>query len=261
MDIWDKIESCKHTLTPRELEIYELFKKDPYTFSAGTAMEIASRYGVAQSAISRFCQKLGFSGFADFRLSMTLGLSANLQKMNGLSKPEDTQDCASTICHIVNLTNEAMSDSVLDDLSRRILQSTNVYTSGYGASLCNAQILAFLLTISSIPAHVMLSSQELETLHVIKNTDTVFLFSVSNPSHRDFLSLVTDLPPEKRPYTVLVTSIPKHPLRRQVSQVVMLPSWASWSTAAFPVMMNNLIPQFTFSQLIIDRVKRLYTEI
>ena len=38
LNIWDKIESCKPNLTPKELEIYELLQKDPYSFSAGSAM-------------------------------------------------------------------------------------------------------------------------------------------------------------------------------------------------------------------------------
>ena len=54
LNIWDKIESCKPNLTPKELEIYELLQKDPYSFSAGSAMEIAARYGWprAPSAVS-----------------------------------------------------------------------------------------------------------------------------------------------------------------------------------------------------------------
>lgn len=260
MNIWDKIESCKSNLTPKELEIYELLCKDPYSFSAGSAMEIAARYGVAQSAISRFCQKVGFSGFADFRLSMALGLSSSSQNLDGSSnsgQASQERDCTQAMCDIIKAVSQALPDSVLDSLVRQILTSTNIYTSGYGASLCAAQYFAFLLTISSIPGHLLPASQEMEALHVIKNTDTVFLFSVSNPSHRDFLSLVTDLPPEKRPYTILITGIPKHPLRHKVSQVISLPWWHTWISGTYPMMMNNFVPQFAFSQLVIDRINYL----
>ena len=257
LNIWDKIESCKPNLTPKELEIYELLQKDPYSFSAGSAMEIAARYGVTQSAISRFCQKAGFSGFADFRLSMTLGLSSDSQKLdvpfNSISKSNE-MDCTQAMCSIITTVSQALPDKLLDDLAQRILHSTNIYASGYGASLCAAQSLAFLLTISSIPGHLLLASQEMEALHIIKNSDTVFLFSVSNPSHRDFLSLVTELPQEKRPYTILITGIPKHPLRHKVSQVISLPCWTSWISGSYPMMMNNFVPQFAFTQLVVDRV-------
>ncbi len=80
LNIWDKIESCKPNLTPKELEIYELLQKDPYSFSAGSAMEIAARYGVAESRLFRFC---GFSAFHDsgalFRFSK-IGCSIQFHK-------------------------------------------------------------------------------------------------------------------------------------------------------------------------------------
>lgn len=257
MNIWDKIESCKPNLTPKELEIYEILQKDPYSFGSSSSMEIADRYGVAQSAISRFCQKVGFSGFADFRLSMAVGLSSGFYNLNDSSILGDQlQERLYTraMCDVIRNVSDAIPDSLLDSLARRILESNSVYTSGYGASLCAAQSFAFLLTISSVPGHLLQASQESEALHMIKNTDTVFLFSISNPSHRDFLSLVADLPEEKRPFTILVTGSSKHPLRHKASQVVPLPLWNTITSGINPMILNFFVPMFAFCQLVIDRV-------
>lgn len=255
MNIWDKIEACKDTLTPKELEIYELVKKDPYSFSASSSMEIASRYKVSQSAISRFCQKAGFSGFADFRLSMAGGYIANPAVANesSIQSEEDANDCARVMCDIIMKTRQALPDSLLDSLAMRILNATNIYASGYGSSLCSAQTFAFCLTVLGSPCHMLFASQEMETLHIMKNTDVVFLFSISNASHSDFLSLVDDLPPEKRPYIILVSGIAKHPLRHKVSEVVSLHMLSLWTHTVLPI--TTL--QFAFSQLVADRVAQL----
>ena len=255
MNIWDKIEACKDTLTPKELEIYELVQKDPYSFSTNSSMEIASKYKVSQSAISRFCQKAGFSGFADFRLSMTGGYIANLPPSNksSIQLQEDTDDCAHLMCDNVMRTRQALPDELLDSLVMRILNATNIYASGYGSSMCTAQTFSFCLTVLGSPCHMLFASQEMETLHILKNTDVVFLFSIANPSHRDFLSLVTDLPPEKRPYIILVSGIAKHPLRHKVSEVVTLHMPSAWNHTLLPI----TTIQFTFALLVADRLTQL----
>lgn len=257
MNVWEQMESCKDDLTPKEMEIYELVKKDPYSFTASTAMEIASRYNVAQSAISRFCQKVGFSGFADFRLSMILATSTRLSGLDGSSSLDQPHDFTYYLCAIIQQTKKVLPDSVLDQLAARILQSTTVYTSGYGSSLSAAHSLAFLMTCSGIPGHFLTPSLEMETLHVIKSTDIIFLFSVSNPSHRDFLSLVADMPADKRPYTILINNTNRHPLRNKVSQVITLPDWLSMHIS---FMINNTVPQFAFCHFLMDRVNRLLVD-
>lgn len=256
MNVWEQMENCKADLTPKELEIYELVKKDPYSFTASTAMEIASRYGVAQSAISRFCQKVGFSGFADFRLSMILATSTRPDRLDDSSNSEP-HDFAYYLCAMIQQTKKILPDRLLDDLAGHILDATAVYTSGYGSSMSAAHTMAFLLTCSGIPAHLITPSLEMETLHIIKNTDIVILFSVSNPSHRDFLSLVADMPADKRPYIVLVDSTSRHPLRNRVSQVITLPDWLSIHVS---FMINNTVPQFAFCHFAIERVNNLLVQ-
>lgn len=254
MNVWEQMENCKQDLTPKELEIYELVKQDPYSFTASTAMEIASRYHVAQSAISRFCQKIGFSGFADFRLSMILATSTRSYSLDDSSNSQPPLDFTDQMCYMIQQTKKSLSARVLDELSARIIHSTSVYTSGYGSSLSAAQMFAVLLTCSGVPAHFMQPSLEMEKLHILKSSDIVFLFSVSNPSHADFLSLVADMPADKRPYVILVDGISRHPLRGKVSQVITLPDWL---TLRVSFMISSTIPQFAFCHIVTDCVNRM----
>lgn len=256
MSVWDRIEKCKPDFTPREMEIYEILKKDPYSFSAGTAMELSRRYGVAQSAVSRFCQKVGFSGFADFRLSLAVGLA---NERSGLDESSSQGSANERYCHTISQTvlqlGKTIKDETIDALARRILGASHVYASGYGSSMLSAQAFAFTLSLCSVPSHCIPASQEMESLHYINITDIVFLFSASNPSHRDFLNLVMDLPPEKRPYIVLISSTSRHPLRHKVSEMVLLADWDSQSGGAF-IVVSQTVPQYVFGLMLVDRVKQ-----
>ncbi len=258
MNIWEQIENCKSELTPKEREIYDLVYQDPYSFTTLSATEIASRYNVAQSTISRFCQKAGFSGFGDFRLSMAMSNSSQvLQTGSASQNSEGAYDFIQAFCHMAQLTGQAMAANRIQPLAKRIIHATHIYTSGYGASHVAADSLAFQLTCSGIPASNIMPSREEETLHIIRSTDIVILFSTANPSHRNFLLLTSDIAPEMRPYLVLVSSTNKHPLRHRVSQVVTLP-YPSESGYITSFQLN--VPQYIFSCLLTEQCVRLLLE-
>ena len=233
MNIWNKMEQQKADFTPKEMEIYNLVQKDPYAFTASTAMNIAKTYTVSQSAISRFCQKLGFNGFADFRLSMMISSA----KDNSNTKEECNRSFSDALCTVITqIADNVMPLDSVRDLVSHILASRTIYTSGYGASSIPAEYFAFKM---------------METLHIINNKDTVILFSNSNPSHADFFSLIKELLPEQKPYIVLITGTAKHPFAKKCDNVITLPKLSS---AIYPTMLDSGVAAMDFAQLMTVRI-------
>lgn len=248
MNIWKEMDSHVDSYTPKEMQIYNLVKQDPYSFTASTAMEIASRYHVSQSAISRFCQRLGFTGFSDFRLSMMMSANdTNTGKKNHPEKHEYIyylQDYLSQI-------NKTMTPSLSEDLIKRILSARNIYTSGYGASSIPAQWFSFRMVLSGLSAINIPSSQEMEYLHTINHHDVIFLYSASNPSHKDFFSLIDGLPVNRRPYIILVSYIKNHPFAKKADHLIVLPTWHSLD---YQVVLDTNIGQIYFSILLSEKI-------
>lgn len=254
MNIWERMELSKNDFTPKEMEIYELVLKDPYLCSTSTAMNLAARFGIAQSAISRFCQKIGFSGFSDFRMSMTLATSMQVKNLDVSSNDGSSEkDYTYYLCDSVKKTRSYVSDKILDSLATHIQEASNIFTSGYGASNIAAQLLSLRLLVAGKSSRQLPPSIEMETLRIMKPTDLVFLFSASNPSHRDFLSLAFDMNPERRPYIVLITNAPRHPLRSKVTEVITLPNW---SFVEDPYLIDYSFYQITFCELLYEHVTR-----
>lgn len=248
MNIWNKMEQQKADFTPKEMEIYNLVQKDPYAFTASTAMNIAKTYTVSQSAISRFCQKLGFNGFADFRLSMMISSA----KDNSNTKEECNRSFSDALCTVITqIADNVMPLDSVRDLVSHILASRTIYTSGYGASSIPAEYFAFKMMLMNIRAHHIPSSREMETLHIINNKDTVILFSNSNPSHADFFSLIKELLPEQKPYIVLITGTAKHPFAKKCDNVITLPKLSS---AIYPTMLDSGVAAMDFAQLMTVRI-------
>lgn len=217
-NFWDNIELKKATFTAKELEVCNLLKTDPFSFSGSTATEIAKRYNISQASISRFCQKLGFNGYSDFRMNLILASSYSPN-----SNQNTTADYAQDLSNIVLSLGQYINDNELEGIATRILNSRTSYTSGYGASDTAASLLAFRAMLASVRIYHIQTSKETETLHIMNNEDTVILFSSTNPSHIDFISTIENLPEQSRPYIILVTSSIKHPFAKKVNQVVVVP--------------------------------------
>lgn len=246
-NFWNNIETKKKSFTAKELEVCELFEEDPFSFLASTATEVSKRYGISQASVSRFCQKLGFSSFSDFRMNLVLATQTSKKHIIN-----STPDYAKDLSNIILQLSQKVDENLLEDLAKRVLSSRNCYASGYGASDTPASLLAFRSMLGGIHFYHIHSSKETETLHVMNNQDTIFLFSSNNPSHMDFITIVEELPKENRPYIILVTSTAKHPFAKKVDQVVLIPYLMQFDTTN-PLTAPQTI-QIIFSIFLIQKI-------
>ena len=219
-NIWNEIESKKHTFTSKELEIYEIFKNDYLSFRSSTATEIADRYNISQSSISRFCQKLGFDGFSDFRLSLVANSYNSYDKYDIKTSSSSFVDGFS---NIIQTMHKELDSKHLTKIANRILSSNTVFVNGYGASDLSAHILSFNCVSNGVKVLHQLPSSEQEYLHIQNSNDTIILFSSINPSHKDLFSLLEEMPKKDKPHVILVSGTSRHPFANKVDDLVVLP--------------------------------------
>lgn len=212
------IEDKQKDFTKSEMEIYNLLKTEAYSFTSSTATEIANKFNVSQSSISRFCQKIGFNGYSDFRLSLILALSTS-----DVESSHSVSDYASQMNSLMNHVCQNVSEEVFNNLAQRIVKAHKTFLSGYGASYAAADIMAFRGVTIGLDMICIMPSREVETMHIIDNDDVVIIFSASNPSHRDFFSMLEDIPEHKRPYIVLVSSSKNHIFAKKCDEVINIP--------------------------------------
>ncbi len=192
----------KKNFTSKELEVFELLEEDPFSFLCFNChRNFKTIWSLTSCFVSRFCQKLGFSGYSDFR--MNLMLATQTSKKHTIDSTPDYAKKFSRYYYTVK--SKKLDDSLLEDLAKRVLNSRNSYTSGYGASdTKQTSLLAFRSMLGGIHFYHIHTSKETEMLHIMNNQDTIFLFSSNNPSHIDFITTIEELPKENRPYIILV---------------------------------------------------------
>ena len=220
-----------------------------------TTVAIAARYGIAQSAISRFCQKIGFNSFSDFRMALALSVSAHSFR-DTASPPDEKSSWQLTdyICDLVRSTGHMVGEETLRRLSRKIIEADHIYVTGTARSGIPAQLLVSLLVQLCRPSYFIEPGLEVETLHIMKDRDLVVLFSSQNPTHKEFLGMAAELSPAHHPSTLLVTHSPKHPVSKMVDDVVVLPTWASlhYPISIEPSTSCNVFCNLLFAQLTKD---------
>ncbi len=254
MDAYAQMELNKDKLTPRELQIYNAVVDNAELVRGSTSTELAKTLNVSQSAISRFCKKIGFSGYGDFRMSLYQAAG---------QQPEERQDgtekdVADYYSDAVYEVRRELPDSLLESVARRILDARNVYISGFGASGAPATFLGTSLAQDSIRSHVVAPGNEPEMLHFTSKDDVFILFSLKNPTHRNFVYTARELNPERRPYIILITGTNSHPLRDYMDEVVVLPLWnprrnPAYLSPVYPMVLFSMFLSHTIAGMIKDR--------
>ena len=174
----DSMKALEKTFTKSELKIYRLILKDPHSIEKYSITRIAVLTDTSKSAVLRFCKKLGFSGYSEFKFMYIQQLHAN--------KGNDGQD--------TNLISE-----IVDDFSTMVTQLKNALSEEQLMNLAKALYKAPIIRViglmdSSIPCkklqldfiklgkNVLLVDNVIEadaSVASISNSDILIFFSVS----------------------------------------------------------------------------------
>ena len=246
------MELHKDEFTAKELEVYEIIHDNYALISGSTATVFAKNFGISQSVLSRFCKKLGYSGYGELRMAMYQipdGDERETGSAGGGTHPLETMSSSvSSLAHNLGL---ALDLDQLRGIARRLLGADRIYTLGQGMSMVSANALAIQLLIRSLPAIYLNPGVEAESLHCMTDRDVTVIFAVRNPTFENFIETIRELPKDRRPYTLLVTLSPKHPHAKYVSETVTLPRSTG---GAGDVNLSSLYPMLFFGTYLLQMI-------
>lgn len=135
-----KLKSSEIKLTKSEKKLSEYILNNKEKVIYKTVTEISKLCGVGEATIIRFCRKLGYKGFQDFKVSFAKEIS--LTQNNVLSGPIDKDDSIETIArkfYTINLEVLKQTMSILDydkitKCTEAILKAKKVHFMGIGHS-------------------------------------------------------------------------------------------------------------------------------
>lgn len=226
MNPFDQIELMAPGFTKTDTVVCEKLLADVDMVMRCSATELAERHGISQAAISRFCQKLGYRGYADFKEAL---YRAKKSEVMGQS-PSQAID---TYVTLLKKVPAALEQSDLVAVVELLSSARQVICTGYHKSALPAQLLAINLNQLRMLSHFEPFDVLVSGGYTFSPEDAIVIFSVESGGYRPFAEQVLANEPESRPRSVLVTMSSRHPLRNKVDHVIWLPSWKNQNMAHY----------------------------
>ena len=175
MNIIEKMHQFKDSYTSNEQKLYQMIIKNPDLIHTFTITQIAGIANVSTSAMLRFCKRLGFNGYKDFKYEM----DAWLRSESAQSAPDNPlAKIANSFSDAILSIPEACGNE-LSKLSDNIFSSDKVMCFGCYRNRIVCDKFRMNLTDLGIPCFVasdLLSYEHSEKL--VDSDTTVIIFSV-----------------------------------------------------------------------------------
>lgn len=188
--------------------------------------ELSQACSVADATVTRFCRRLGYRGFPDFKLAVA-NASVNRLKDNPLSGEVTQEDSLEDISQKLLASNALAMTQTLEVLDLEkvaaaaaiLRQSRSVLCMGQGGSMLIADEAAHLFsTVSSSFHPIRDSHMQAMAAAVMEESDAILFFSYSG-STTDMLDTLR-LAGERGAKVILVTRFPNSP-GAQLADVVL----------------------------------------
>jgi DNA-binding MurR/RpiR family transcriptional regulator len=173
----DRINSAGAIATKAEKKVIEgILNIPPEEIIYLSISDLAARLEVADATLVRFCKKLGYNGFQDFKLQ----LSHEIGMMNSADTDCPTTRVAMQMVDAINDTSHALEYAKCLKIADLIIKSNKICAFGVGKSAIAAMEISNVLARIGIVASYT-SDPHLAAMMTgnMKKGDTVILFSVS----------------------------------------------------------------------------------
>lgn len=221
MNPFELMEIKKSSFTKKEMVIYEYFKNNSDQVLRASINELADTFKVSQPTLSRFCQKLGFSGFNDFKYNVYRYQKGDINT---------AKDASGTNCeHAVLNSYKTLIDSLdtmvdiqqLKALAKNIISARRIYVTGMHKSYLSAQLLRYNLIKFGINCTCFNNDDRQEIIHLANAEDLIILISSQMVSAQPFIKTMQDL---QIPMAA-ITMVDKAPHKNNFKHYIWLPNY------------------------------------
>ncbi|MBQ8068047.1 MAG: MurR/RpiR family transcriptional regulator [Solobacterium sp.] len=213
MNMFSLMESRKDSFSKTDRLICNAVNKFPDEFASASINHIIEHRGFSQPSLTRFAKKLGFSGFNEFQYQFRRDLLEKPASQSAKSRAESYAD-------ELRLSDQVLTDALLEDITDRIMNSTASYLYGTSLSRMPAEFLAESLRILGVRNVQALPADAYQVPFL---SSDLFLCFSAHSGHYCAEAVNAMRKAEHRPYSVLVTMNPKHPLRSKFDQMIVFP--------------------------------------
>ncbi len=217
--LYQTIENMLPELSKGERKVADYILKYPYDLQRYNSDAVAQTCGVSRSAVIRFCHKLGFTGFSDFRKAF---ISEPLPKKQKTGNDETENRVLDIYRGCIMEMDQNLKREEVEAVSDLILHANRTVTFGMLHSGMSAEQLSFRLNRLKIDSHCVTDQTVMENnVSILKQGDVAVFFSITG--QKPYLDYIKEMR-RNRCSVVLVTMNPASPLNKYVDHVLVCPT-------------------------------------
>ncbi|MCH4887516.1 MurR/RpiR family transcriptional regulator [Acidaminobacter sp. JC074] len=174
-----KIESYYPSLTKSEKKVADYIFANFKDIMYLSVTELAEHADVGETTIFRFCKKLGFKGYPEFKLMIAQDI-VNLEKAEESESTSYKSMIKDNIIAEINECYETLSDDHLNRAIESIYNSNRVFFFGVGSSGITATTAKERFMRIGFPSDVATDAHRMNMVSsVLSENDTIVAFSLS----------------------------------------------------------------------------------
>lgn len=226
MNPFEQMELKQSAYTATDQQVHDMVVNNIDTVLRGSATSLAKEFDISQPAITRFCKKLGYNGFAEFKVAL-------YQSHKSSAMSDSPETVIDWYCKLLQRIPSAMAECDIEGIAARLLSSRQVVTTGFHKSALPAQLLDLNLCKFGIVTRYSPFDQLGTSVQTFTDADTLVIFSASSSVYKEALEWIGENDPERRPRVVLATMNTRSPLRKFADDVVWLPNYQNQRYAQY----------------------------
>lgn len=219
MDLMENIQLKRSSLTKNEDKACEKICEDLKLVQNCSIQELSERIGVAKTTIMRFAQKMGYSGYSEFKYAVINYVNSSVQQDRAEEDP--LTHAENVYADTIRLIHHTCDESAMMRIAEKIIHAENVYLAGMINSEVSALQMYYSLLMFGIRATVLNSAEAVRSVDLcVGRNDLIILYSVSGKSR--VIRPLSDLKENTGCEIILITSAVS--VNTAADETVVLPS-------------------------------------
>ena len=233
MNPLDRIQSYydDFTSTDKELAIY--FINNPNDVVTKTTDYLSKETKTSKAAISRFCQKIGYSGFSELRYDLSRFL---VSRNSSIDKETEGKDSIEAITELyssyINQLNTFLNDEILHNLAEDFLKASKVKIIGLNRSFNSANQMKQRLNRLGYDCEAINDTQVINDVFSIMNKDCFYIIFTTTDNMRYYSTFINSID-KKGGKLVCVTMNQNLSFKKKCDYFITLPRISKDSSMSF----------------------------
>lgn len=248
MNFMDNIQLKRSTFTKNEAKACDRILEDLKLVQTCSIQELSEMIGVTKTTIMRFAQKIGYSGYSEFKYAVINYV--NSSENRGISDDAGITYGENAYADTIRLLHHTAGEKKMMELAARMIRAESIYLAGMINSHVSALQMYYSLLMFGIRATVLDSSEAVKSVDMcVGKKDLIIVYSVSGKS--GIMKQLVQLKESSGCEVILITS--SNVNETFADDVIVLPSLPSRHGS----LLENVPVYSVFNAILVDYISRL----